>query len=333
METITGTNMIGSVKYPVRTNSIQITTSITRTPVFDVSGRPMLDPSGNVKTRNDYVGTNQYDIQFYPEAIEQITTTYNTPSIVTLTNIASISVQGLGTTRAIREIAETAVGERAFYRSGGITRAFIPEGCVSIGESAYEDCEGMRELVCLPAGMRSVGARAFAGTNICGIAVPMSVTEIGEDAIPAGAKVILESDAEGNVTPAVAELLASLGKTNCVIVRSFDVLLKILPMAGSVPIRLERPPPAPSAVSTTDAEEGSVGVSWDMMISARDTPATLYVVRVWRDGEDEADAPVYEAECSPYCIRGLEAGVAYRVSVRGANGAGEGEANTVRVVV
>jgi hypothetical protein len=324
LENITSTYTYGDAVLVGRANKIQVTTPITRTTVTTSPGVTTI--------RNNYVGTNQFDTVAYPEGVKMIVKDY-VPStgFITLTNIASISVQGLGTTRMVREIADTTVAERAFYKAGPLAHAFIPTGCVSIGDSAFEDCSGIVETICLPDGLRTIGENAFAGTNIGGIVLPLSVTAIGKGAIPPHAKVLLLSDAEGNVAPAAESLLGMLRSTNTVIVRSVDVLFRILPMAKSAPIRLERPPPPPSRTSAIVEEGSNVAViTWESTVYSRDTPATSFNVRYWRDEEIPI---VFEGVTSPFCIHNLETGAPYTVSVCGVNGAGEGEANTILVAM
>lgn len=311
-----------SVVLVERQYRIEVTTDIVRT--------TSVDASGNTRPMNIYKGTNLSDFTVYPNVVKQNVFVFTGAGNVVINNLSSISIHGYGTTRAIREVTETSVDDCSFYNSDLIARPFIPTGCVRIGESAYEGCSGMRETVCLPAGLRSLGAKAFARTNICGIVIPPTVTEIGAGAIPAQAKVILEADETGAVTPAIESLFATLGKTNCVIVRTFDMLHQILPMAGSVPIRLERPPPPPTVVKT-EVDRTAAFVSWEMAILARDTPATSYTVRWWHDGE--ADASEQKVEAAPFCIRGLEDAGTYHVSVTAMNGAGESAPNTVMITV
>ena len=81
----------------------------------------------------------------------------------------------------------TSIEEEAFYDCSGFTGELVlPLGLESIGDWAFSDCHFVGEIK-LPEGLETIGEGAFCyyayGESIQ-IHIPLSVTEIGEDAFP-----------------------------------------------------------------------------------------------------------------------------------------------------
>lgn len=80
----------------------------------------------------------------------------------------------------------TVIGKSAFSGNRAVScknieKVIIPEGITNIGESAFENCEKLKEIV-LPNSLISIGNAAFAKTNISNIVIPNSVINIGAKA-------------------------------------------------------------------------------------------------------------------------------------------------------
>lgn len=73
------------------------------------------------------------------------------------------------------------IGGMAFFCSN-LTRVIIPEGVISIGNSAFEKCRGLTSVT-IPDGVTSIGYRAFEDCNcLTSVAIPASVTSISNRA-------------------------------------------------------------------------------------------------------------------------------------------------------
>lgn len=78
----------------------------------------------------------------------------------------------------------TAIGDHAFchYNSASITSVCIPSTVTSIGSSAFESCQGLREII-IPESVVSIGGSAFWNcTGLSDVIIPNSVTNIGSAA-------------------------------------------------------------------------------------------------------------------------------------------------------
>ncbi len=65
---------------------------------------------------------------------------------------------------------------------GNDNEVVVPNGVISIGASAFEDCQNLKKIV-LPESVTSIGNRAFCGCeNLEKIVLPESVTSIGDSA-------------------------------------------------------------------------------------------------------------------------------------------------------
>lgn len=75
----------------------------------------------------------------------------------------------------------TAIGRDVFHTSA-LESIYLSKGLKSIGESAFSDCSGLKELV-LPEGLVSVGLQAFSGcSSLTELVIPDSVKEINPGA-------------------------------------------------------------------------------------------------------------------------------------------------------
>lgn len=74
----------------------------------------------------------------------------------------------------------TAIGDYAFaYKT--VSNLVIPDGIETIGDSAFEKCQGITALT-LPRSVKNIGANAFSGTDISRVTIPTTVVSIGEKA-------------------------------------------------------------------------------------------------------------------------------------------------------
>ena len=96
--------------------------------------------------------------------------------------------------------AVTSIGITAFYNTG-LTSFTFPKTLISIGQSAFENSKLSGEIVLtgdkmtFSTALTSIGAQAFAGTQITNVIIPASVTSIGQGAfIPTLAVIILPEE-------------------------------------------------------------------------------------------------------------------------------------------
>ena len=78
----------------------------------------------------------------------------------------------------------TAIGEYAFYNCSGLASLELPSTLLTIGNNAFDGCNGMTGSLVLPSSLTTIGQYAFRGCNkLTGsIVVPESVTSVGRDA-------------------------------------------------------------------------------------------------------------------------------------------------------
>jgi hypothetical protein len=77
------------------------------------------------------------------------------------------------------------IGANAF-KNYSITGVIIPETILGIGNSAFEDCIYLTDILTIPTSVTTIGSRAFAGSNISGpLTIPYSVTSVGSEAFRA----------------------------------------------------------------------------------------------------------------------------------------------------
>ena len=76
----------------------------------------------------------------------------------------------------------TSIGESAFEGCDGLTSVTIPNSVTSIGESAFDGCYGLTSVT-IPNSVESIGESAFEGCyGLTSVTIPNSVTSIGDDA-------------------------------------------------------------------------------------------------------------------------------------------------------
>jgi hypothetical protein len=69
------------------------------------------------------------------------------------------------------------------FQNYNITGLTIPTTILGIGNSAFEGCINLREILIIPNSVTKIGSRAFAESNIIGpLTIPYSVTSIGSEA-------------------------------------------------------------------------------------------------------------------------------------------------------
>lgn len=71
----------------------------------------------------------------------------------------------------------TAIGDKAFSETKGVTSVTIPNGVTRIGESAFYCCTGLTSIT-LPSTVTSIGKYAFSGSAITSFTIPNGVAAI-----------------------------------------------------------------------------------------------------------------------------------------------------------
>jgi hypothetical protein len=251
-----------------------------------------ITPWSSLLTANWFVNDNPNGIAttpiFHPNGWSY---GYYNPSL-TFTDVSSLTVTYVINNPAQRgDDLVTEIGDFAFVGCSEMKTATIPDSCVRIGDGAYMNCSALKGTIVLPTGMRSVGAGAFAGTEIAGIVIPHTVEEIGEYAVPEGANIILmaEDTSGDRIAPAFEQLVGCLTHMNTVFVPSASIMSRVLAVAPDVMIRTLTPPVAPINV-VLDRQKGEV--AWDQETGVFAAPAMSFVVR---GGETE-----YADVCSPF---------------------------------
>lgn len=88
----------------------------------------------------------------------------------------------------------TLIADGAFDESNVIIKN-LPEGLKAIGKNAFASCSFYRPLVNLPESLEKIGEGAFARTNIKGLYIPASVTQIDGRILPGTCQlVIIDAD-------------------------------------------------------------------------------------------------------------------------------------------
>ena len=88
----------------------------------------------------------------------------------------------------------THIADDAFEKSN-VTIKNLPEGLKAIGKNAFASCSFYRPLVNLPESLEKIGEGAFARTNIKGLYIPASVTQIDGRILPGTCQlVIIDAD-------------------------------------------------------------------------------------------------------------------------------------------
>jgi LPXTG-motif cell wall-anchored protein len=77
--------------------------------------------------------------------------------------------------------AQTNIPENAFYEDSSLTVIKIPEGITTIDQEAFRGCKALKQAD-LPVGLQRIEDRAFYGTTIGRIEIPVGVTYVGTDA-------------------------------------------------------------------------------------------------------------------------------------------------------
>ena len=73
----------------------------------------------------------------------------------------------------------TTIGESAFENCNGLTSIVLPDNVTTIGESAFENCNGLTSIV-IPDKVTTIGSSAFLNcSSITSVTIPNSVTSIG----------------------------------------------------------------------------------------------------------------------------------------------------------
>ena len=117
-----------------------------------------------------------------------------------------LTIEQIGGDVVLKECSREAVGEieipenityiadDAFEKSN-VTIKNLPEGLKAIGKNAFASCSFYRPLVNLPESLEKIGEGAFARTNIKGLYIPASVTQIDGRILPGTCQlVIIDAD-------------------------------------------------------------------------------------------------------------------------------------------
>ena len=89
----------------------------------------------------------------------------------------------------------TCIADDAFEESN-VTIKKLPEGLKAIGKNAFAGCSFYKPLVNLPESLEKIGENAFGWTDIMGLYIPASVTQIDGKILPGSCKLVIVD--EGN---------------------------------------------------------------------------------------------------------------------------------------
>ena len=113
-----------------------------------------------------------------------------------------LTIEQIGGDVVLKECSREAVGEieipenityiadDAFEKSN-VTIKNLPEGLKAIGKNAFASCSFYKPLVNLPESLEKIGEGAFARTNIKGLYIPASVTQIDGRILPGTCKLVI----------------------------------------------------------------------------------------------------------------------------------------------
>lgn len=122
---------------------------------------------------------------------------YMSQNDILLTRDGRTLVQGVNGAVTIPS-GVTVIGESAFEDYDGLTQVTIPAGVEVIGPAAFYGCGGLTD-VAIPAGVEAIGAYAFCGcSGLADVVIPASVTNIGERAFVACGRLKAISVEAGN---------------------------------------------------------------------------------------------------------------------------------------
>lgn len=225
--------------------------------------------------------------------------------------------------------AAVSIAPHAFMGNQSLMHCDISPYCTEIGESAFQGCENLRETVVLPDGLVKLGANAFAGTNIAGIVIPSTVTEIEAGAIPATANIVLLPNESDEISPGFLVYSAEhMAETNTVFCASASVLRRLARTVPHSQLRMDTAPVQPVNV-TAAPSDGCVSLTWNDVPVFFSSGATSHRVECTAEGET---AQMFEGVSSPFTVPQLTNGVEYTFSVTAVNGAGNSGATMVRAI-
>lgn len=105
--------------------------------------------------------------------------TVNVPSVNKLKQMVMKTITSVG---ADELTGITYIGAYAFYASDLLANVVVPEGAVSVDQSAFEYCAALAEIS-LPETMRTMGINAFHGcSSLTSITLPAATTTISAGA-------------------------------------------------------------------------------------------------------------------------------------------------------
>jgi len=135
--------------------------------IFIVTQKPDLSSRANIKYgQGTIVGFEADGSKVVDGALSQFDGTYRTIGINSTYPIS------------LRAIADSAFYGDTHLKSADFSKL---ERLHTIGNAAFENCENLNKIT-LNEGLRTIGKRAFAGSNISTCNVPTTVTDIGDEA-------------------------------------------------------------------------------------------------------------------------------------------------------